>query len=61
MKPGSDFRGIMTEYDGSGFTLKIDRWKKFEFRIKSWNGAIAYPALFSIFVADYFGVQPQAD
>ncbi|MCX7706273.1 MAG: UDP-N-acetylmuramoyl-tripeptide--D-alanyl-D-alanine ligase [bacterium] len=57
LKHNSDFQGILTGYDGKGFVLKIDGWRNFEFRINSWNGAIAYPALFSIFISDYFGIQ----
>lgn len=55
-KPGSDFQGMITDYDGNSFILKIRKWKEFEFKLNSWNGAIVYPALFSIFIADYFGI-----
>ncbi|MCM8764148.1 MAG: UDP-N-acetylmuramoyl-tripeptide--D-alanyl-D-alanine ligase [Candidatus Omnitrophica bacterium] len=56
MKKCSDFRGIMYDYDRDIFTLRIEKWNGIDFKINSWNGAIAYPALFSIFIADYFGV-----
>lgn len=56
MKSGSDFCGVITDYNGTEFILRIEKWERFQFKIKSWNGAIAYPALFSIFIADYFGV-----
>lgn len=52
----SDFRGIITNYSEDSFHLEIDFWKNIRFKINSWNRAIAYPALFSIFLADYFGI-----
>lgn len=56
MKKHSDFRGIISDYDGDAFNLRIEKWNGIDFKIKSWNGTIAYPSLFSIFIADYFGV-----
>ncbi len=55
-KNGSNFKGIMVEYKKEMFTLQIKGWDNLSFRINSWNGAIAYPCLFSIFIADYFGI-----
>ncbi len=52
----NDFCGMMTDYDGESFVLQVEGWEKIKFRIMSWNGSIVYPALFSIFIADYFGV-----
>ncbi|HOC02506.1 MAG TPA: UDP-N-acetylmuramoyl-tripeptide--D-alanyl-D-alanine ligase [bacterium] len=54
--PSSDFRGFVKNYNEDYFDLEISLWKNIIFRINSWNGAIAYPALFSIFLADYFGI-----
>lgn len=56
LKKGSDFRGIIIEYNRDGFAFQIEKWEKVRFRICSWNGALLYPSLFSIFVADYFGI-----
>jgi len=56
MHPSSDFRAIVTDYTGNEITLKIEKWKHLLFKIKSWNGSMIYPSLFSIFIADYFGV-----
>ncbi|HOK80114.1 MAG TPA: UDP-N-acetylmuramoyl-tripeptide--D-alanyl-D-alanine ligase [bacterium] len=56
LNPSNDFQGIIAEYQGDQFTFKIKQWQHINFKIKSWNGAIAYPSLFSILIADYFGV-----
>jgi len=56
LHPANDFQGIITGYQQDQFTLRIKQWEHIDFKIKSWNGAIAYPSLFSILIADYFGV-----
>ncbi|MGC8804485.1 MAG: UDP-N-acetylmuramoyl-tripeptide--D-alanyl-D-alanine ligase [Candidatus Ratteibacteria bacterium] len=56
LNPSNDFQGIIADYQDDQFTLKIKQWQHINFKIKSWNGAIAYPLLFSILIADYFGV-----
>ncbi len=54
--PFCEFRGFIKNYNGDYFDLEIDSWRNIKFRINSWNGAIGYPALFSVFLADYFGI-----
>ncbi|MCM8824691.1 MAG: UDP-N-acetylmuramoyl-tripeptide--D-alanyl-D-alanine ligase [Candidatus Omnitrophica bacterium] len=56
MKKNSDFRGVISDYQGDTLILKIERWHGIDFKIRSWNGSIVYPSLFSIFIADYFGL-----
>ncbi|HPP67207.1 MAG TPA: cyanophycin synthetase, partial [bacterium] len=54
--PLCNFRGFITSYNTDSFNLQVNGWENVNFRINSWNGAIAYPALFSLFIAEYFGI-----